>query len=1670
MKKLLLLLLLFVGLLAQSQTFNNEWINYSRPYYKFKIANTGLYRITQSALAGIGIGSTPAEQFQLWRNGKQIPLYTTVPTGALGAADYIEFWGERNDGKPDNVLYREPDYQINDSWSLHTDTASFFLTVNPAGGNFRYTTMANNIPSGLTPEPYFMHTQGVYYKEDVHKGLSEYISEYTYSSAYDKAEGIASWEIAGQGGVQQEVFNNLFPYTDPSAPQASMRVNATGSNVYTRQFEVKLNNTQVALENMNFYDYRKLDFTVPNALLSSGTATIDIRNLCVDINGRMRLAKTELIYPRLFNFGGADRFLFELPPSTNPGGNYLEISGFNFNGVPPVLYDLANQERYVADITGGTIVKIELPASTVTRKLLLISQHTSVPQLVSNFEQRNFIDYGATANQGNFLIISHPTLLTTTGGTNPVEDYRAYRSSAVGGGHNAKVYMIDQLVDQFAFGIKQHPSAIRNFIRYARLHYTAPIKNVLLIGKGVTYNSQRKPFSNESNPNLQKLALIPTFGDPGSDWLYTSEPGLDQTPLVSIGRISAINGNEVKDYLDKVKQYEQQQAFLSPLIADKAWMKNAVNVVGARETVLSATLTNYLLGYRRVVIDTLFGASVHTFSKSTAATVEQGSSEKLTALFQEGISLLTYFGHSSAATLEFNLDDPSAYNNQSKYPLFQLLGCNAGNFFTFNTARLTTKETISEKYVLAPQRGTIATIASTHFGIANYLDVYNTGFVHALTTTHYGQTLGEIMREAIRSTFALTGQNDFFARFHCEQATLHGDPALPKPDYVIEDNLVKISPQVVSTAENTFKVKAEFMNLGKAINQPTVIELRRTFPNNTTVLVRRDTIPGIRYIDSLHYDLDIVPTRDLGLCKLTFCIDPDNQIDELFETNNCLTKDVFIIDDDIRPVYPYNYAIVNTQGIKVAASTANAFSGTRQYVMEMDTTQLFNSPAKITRNTTSTGGVIEFAPGITFVDSTVYYWRVAPVPTSGQPKWNGFSFVYLQNSFKGFNQSHYYQHTASIGDNIYIEPSNRNWRFDSVTNNLFIRNGVWLTATTQEGDLIVSVNNNPYIRNTCQYGITFNVFEGKSFAPWRNQASGSGGLYGSYNPNCALSRNWNFEYPNTKAGRDNARNFIRDSIPDGNFIVMRSIPQSQDNLNQYVSDWIADRTINGNGNTLYDVLKNNGVNVIDSFTSPKAYIAVYKKGDAGFATQQVVSPGKIEVVNLSVNCKTPDSIGTLVSPLYGPAKAWRQLKWRGAADNVKDTVQLSVIGVSPTGTETVLYNNINTTQQDFDVSGINATAYPYVKLVMYSKDGAAYSPYQLKYWRVTYDPVDIGEPPINYQIAFKNISETPFDSVKVKMVLTDKDNRPTIIPIPRRKPLTPSGTANDTLRFGGIIPTVTNPGLNTIFFEANNDNDQPEQTHFNNLAFKTLYVKPDSLSPLLDVTFDGVHILNRDIVASKPAILIKLKDEAKWMILNDTALLTVSLRYPDGRVKRFSFNNDTLVFTPAAQAPNTDNTAIVNFRPYLLEDGMYELIVTGKDKSNNTTGAIEYRIAFQVINKPMISNMLNYPNPFTTSTAFVFTVTGVQVPQQIKIEIMTITGKIVREITQDELGPIHVGRNITDFKWDGTDQYGQKLANGVYLYRVVTNLNGKQLDKYAADGDNTDQYFNKGYGKMYLMR
>jgi hypothetical protein len=194
----------------------------------------------------------------------------------------------------------------------------------------------------------------------------------------------------------------------------------------------------------------------------------------------------------------------------------------------------------------------------------------------------------------------------------------------------------------------------------------------------------------------------------------------------------------------------------------------------------------------------------------------------------------------------------------------------------------------------------------------------------------------------------------------------------------------------------------------------------------------------------------------------------------------------------------------------------------------------------------------------------------------------------------------------------------------------------------------------------------------------------------------------------------------------------------------------------------------------------------------------------------------------------------------------------------------------------------------------------------------------------------------------------------------------------------------------------------------------------------------------------------------------------VYLTRPGAALERVYFRTnagvENMQFIPAS---GPDNEARILFRPVFTVDGTYTLTVQANDRSNNVSGDREMKVSFEVVNRPTITEVLNYPNPFTTSTRFVFTVTGTEAPTYMKIQIMTITGKVVREVRMNELGPLRVGRNMTEFAWDGTDEFGDRLARGVYLYRVIAQLHGQDIEQRET---NASQYFSKGIGKMYLLR
>lgn len=1438
----IILTLLFCGMflgMTQAQSYNNEWIDFSKTYYKFPVGANGLYQISQPSLVSIGWGSIPAQNFQLWRNGKEIPLFTSVPTGPLGSTGFIQFYGEMNDGKSDKVLYKYDSLQVSDKWSLYTDTASYFLTVNAATTNKRYTTLSNDVQANVLPvETSFIYSLEKYYRDVMNNGYYVDYGEKLYSSSYETGEGWTS-NAVNPGSIQD---NNSSLFVDNGSQNGvTLDLQMAGNNGYLRHVKVKLNGSELIDTLVNGFNIKRFHIAgLPLSLLSSNNALVEVVNAGSGTD-QIVVGGYQLSYPRQFNFAAQSMFRFNIPAGP---ARYIEISNFNFGGTPPVLLDPVNLNRIVGNVS-GQIVRFVLPATTLNASYILLNTTTPSVKNISSFTQRNFINHANPSLQGNYIIISNPLLFNDGTGQNQVDRYREYRSSVAGGNYTAIVVDINELTDQFAFGIKHHPLAVRNFGYYCLANFSVPPSYFLLIGKGLNYKEFR---NHESDPNISQWALVPTFGYPASDNLLFAQR-TQSYQQVNVGRLSAVTGKEVGDYLAKVKQFELNQVTGPQTIQNKGWMKNVAQVTGAIADPSLATLINsYMAGYRTSITDTLFGGSVYSFNRNSGTYTASDNKTTLDELFNDGLSYLTYFGHSSPNTLEFNLDNPQNYSNTGKYPLIMVNGCNTGNLFLFDTLRAFNNGTLSEKYIFADQKGSIGFISDTHFGLPLQLNLFNSRFNLDLSSYMYGSTLGSIMQNTAQY-LVVNNPNDFPTRIHAEEITLHGDPAIrlnpfTQPDYVITDSLIHVGPTPVTVGDTSAMITLSIKNIGKAINDSMTVLVRHQLPNQSIQVLASLRIASTKNEDVITINLPIDPVNDAGTNKILVSIDPDNEIPEDSETNNTAEKSFDIIRDAIRPVFPYNFAIVSDDaGLSLFGSTAAPLVGEETYVMEMDTTRFFNSPAKINKSVTDSGGVIRFTPGITLSDSTVYYWRLTTAPVTSNSLWQNSSFTFIRNSgTDGYAQSQFFQHTDSHYNNMHLDSLGRIFQFDDKTRKLLINTGLYPYYLYDQID--VNIDNDKVELYGCLYNsLQFVVYNPLSLTPWKNwNVSGTSGRFGSAKI-CLTStstdntRNFfEFNYPVASA-RAAAMNFF-DSIPDGYFVSITNLGKNSNT--SFIDSWKADTATLGSGKSLWHKFHQMGLHQIDSFTSNKPFLFFFRKGDTlNFPVRQDI--GSAANIHISDTFLLPGKSiqGAITSPELGPAKQWKRFKWKASPLTNSSTVNFDLYGID---------NNQNATlvrkvrsSQDTTIAFLSADVFPKLQLVMNTTDSLNAIPYQLKYWMLTCDNYPEGALAPNlyfrsrdtlysadslyFKVAFKNISDVNFDSITVRLTLKSLSGGGDLVfnnlqNGARLKPV----LAGDTAIISFVIPMAGKQGMNQLILEVNPDNDQPEQFHFNNVLQVPVYV------------------------------------------------------------------------------------------------------------------------------------------------------------------------------------------------------------------------------------------------------
>jgi hypothetical protein len=228
----------------------------------------------------------------------------------------------------------------------------------------------------------------------------------------------------------------------------------------------------------------------------------------------------------------------------------------------------------------------------------------------------------------------------------------------------------------------------------------------------------------------------------------------------------------------------------------------------------------------------------------------------------------------------------------------------------------------------------------------------------------------------------------------------------------------------------------------------------------------------------------------------------------------------------------------------------------------------------------------------------------------------------------------------------------------------------------------------------------------------------------------------------------------------------------------------------------------------------------------------------------------------------------------------------------------------------------------------------------------------------------------------------------------------------------------------------------------------------------LSVQVGGVNS-NAPVDTTPPTLRLHMNDESfiSGGITNCSPVLLAFLSDANGINTASGIGHDLVaildgnesnpyVLNEYYETENNDFTkGIIRFPFRDLTPGLHTLVVKAWDVYNNL---ITTEIQFNAICSEeglRIEKVLNYPNPFVSYTEFWFNHNMPFEPLEVQVQILTVSGKLVKTIQQQVLTDGFLSRSVT---WDGKDDFGDKIGKGVYVYKLTVKslTTGKSVDKY----------------------
>ncbi len=1667
---------------ASSDSF---WYDPHKNYFKIYLNKKGVYRITYEYLdtAGVPVNGLALTKLELINDGKKVPINITDSdsNGVFNSGDYFQFVGYPPTATPyctSNIYNYENIYWF----SYQADSSYQYSSIDGFPTNFD-----NNIKYTL---------KSLHYEEDLLYEPLGYAPndrrDFWYWGTAEARNG------EPYGNFTHWMTDSIAWYINESQPQVTLRVNMQGitytncPNGNGHSVVVKFNTNPVGSIQWNGQNSVTLEC---NFNVGFSGAVIPLYgenkfevvcdgNVCTsDGSDIIRVNWFEFDYWR-WNLARGNNFIFNSPPNRTGKNTYYLYGWFGNNMkiyIPsrgelianPWIKNDADLSVYFADSIGERTEYF-----CYSDEFFLTPDSILADQLSDLRNSTNLADY---------IIIAHPKFKEAA------ERLAAFRTNNLPGYSTGRVKVVDiyDIYDEFSYGLLD-PLALNYFVKYAFGNWQSPAPNYVALFGDMSHDYRPIYVSNRPNFIPSIAVQTPEYGQAPSDNAIVCVSGNDIVPDLAIGRISCETVEEANILVDKIINYPTDNA--------KPWKENILLIASGLNAQDEAQFgfndESLFLDDEYVIPNGFTSAKVFRYPNKPRHFPFQGEGPRIREEFNRGAILANYYGHGGGGQwdLVFTTDDIYQLNNAGRLPMITSVTC--------YTAHFDNQDIFGEIFNKVPGKGSIGFFGSSGLtwwqaGIIINKELYK----EILERRNYVFGLAVMKAKQSVNPSSFIGTQISLLTLLGDPAL---ELAFPKyPDFQVNSIDISIEPKN-PLKDDTVKIYLNYRNLGVTFQEDSVTLQffdNSVSPENLIAEIKRGS-----FGQSDSVTIMWIP-KNAGLHSIITRINEVDTLCELDHSDNIATTNIAVFSfgkpNIVRPINGHFQSSPNVDFI--FTDIGKLFNRNFSYVIVIDTVQTLNSNFKITSPILNeSDGIVHWkSPSLAGGE---YFWQATIFDQSDTNKsflnsfsiestiGSGYSSKKSQLKNYQFENMFFDESLGSLVLNTDTLPPHPNNKKLLDTINITLPGDTYgISTLTTDGTYLyfghipyfrggqktkiykIGTGNNLTVRGfnygaiqNLEVNIKHQLFyhqDGFLYAPTGDDSSllkinpitgdtdriflnarllpaldGRIDSIGYY-----LTSDGNFVY-NISAGFGSLRNkytmrildpsnswnqlgnditFAGSSAPGfSGFFVADGFLYTYESSNSgymrrfklsdgsFEEEWLTGVTFQSYYSWTYDWLNN------------FIYASVYRVGAASY------KPGFHKFVG-----KYQDALGNATSEEIGPS-----VKWKSSVYNVDAT--------GSTGTYNVLLlgKNKNTSSWDtlsysvppnYSLESISTLTYDYLKYHFEFVDSSynPSAPFKLKSLLVNYDadpeivltPKDLTFSadtllqgfPIDMELKIRNLGYATAENLNVKFYLNDAD----------------SAYASEYLNIPSDSTKVikkTLPTSSLIFdnkFKVVATSPVPEFYTFNNITENSFFVSRDSIKPYFSITLDGKEIVDGDIVSAKPEILIALKDNSPLPL--DTSLFTII------------FDNVPLSFTRPdleySYTPYPNSEFKIQWNP-TLKDGKHILEVLAKDASGNFFDSSISRTVFYVYNDPDLLYIYNYPNPFRNDTYFTFELRGTVVPDEFSIKIYTVAGRLIKQIT---VPPSAMNIGFNRIYWDGRDEDGDAIGNGVYFYKILSKLNNE---------------------------